>query len=72
MPSRRPLPCSKLCNIAFDLLRSMRNMPTFFAVIGGLVILLAVILTEPVCREGFVASISFGGWICVPGYKPNR
>jgi hypothetical protein len=39
MPSRRPLPCSKLCNIAFDLLRSMRNMPTFFAVIGGVVIL---------------------------------
>jgi hypothetical protein len=45
---------------------------TFFAVIGGLIIILAVILTEPVCREGFVASMSFGGWVCVPGYKPNR
>jgi hypothetical protein len=44
----------------------------FFAVIGGLIIVLAVILTEPVCREGFVASMSFGGWVCVPGYKPNR
>ena len=44
----------------------------FFAVIGGLIILLAVVLTEPVCREGYIASISFDGWICVPGYKPNR
>jgi hypothetical protein len=44
----------------------------FFAVIGGLIIVLAVILTEPVCREGFVASMSFTGWVCIPGYKPNR
>jgi hypothetical protein len=50
----------------------MESRWAFLAVIGGLVILLAVILTEPVCREGFVASISVGGWICVPGYKPNR
>lgn len=50
----------------------MQSRSTLFAVIGSLIILLAVILTEPVCREGFVASMSFGGWICVPGYKPNR
>jgi hypothetical protein len=44
----------------------------FFAVIGGLIIVLAVILTEPVCREGYIASMSFDGWVCVPGYRPNR
>jgi hypothetical protein len=44
----------------------------FFAVIGGLIIVLAVILTEPVCREGYIASMSFTGWVCIPGYKPNR
>jgi hypothetical protein len=45
---------------------------TFFAVIGGLIMLLAVILTEPVCREGYIASMALNGWVCVPGYKPNR
>jgi hypothetical protein len=48
----------------------MESRSTFLAVIGGLIILVAVILTEPVCREGFVASMSFGGWVCVAGYKP--
>jgi hypothetical protein len=42
------------------------------AVIGCLIILLAVILTEPICREGYIASMSFTGWLCIPGYKPNR
>jgi hypothetical protein len=50
----------------------MESRSTFLAVIGGLIILLAVILTEPVCREGYIASMSFTGWVCVPGYKPNR
>jgi hypothetical protein len=50
----------------------MESRLAFFAVIGGLIIVLAVILTEPVCREGYIASMSFGGWVCVPGYKPNR
>jgi hypothetical protein len=44
----------------------------FFAVIGGLIIVMAVILTEPVCREEYIASLSFTGWICIPGYKANR
>jgi hypothetical protein len=41
-------------------------------VIGGLIMLLAVILSEPLCREGYIASLSFTGWICIRGYKPNR
>jgi hypothetical protein len=36
----------------------MQSRWTFLAVIGGLIILLAVVLTEPVCREGYIASLS--------------
>jgi hypothetical protein len=50
----------------------MQSRWPFLAVIGGLIMLLAVILTEPVCREGSIASLSFSGWVCFPGYKPNR
>jgi hypothetical protein len=50
----------------------MQSRSTFFAVIGGLIILLAMILTEPVCREGYSASLSFNGWVCIAGYKPQR
>jgi hypothetical protein len=46
--------------------------PMDLAVIGCLIILLAVILTEPICREGYIASMSFTGWLCIPEYKPNR
>ena len=50
----------------------MESRSTFLAAIGVLIVLLAVILTEPVCREGYIASMSFTGWVCIPGYKPNR
>jgi hypothetical protein len=50
----------------------MQSRWSLLAVIGGLIMLLAVILSEPLCREGYIASLSFTGWICIPGYKPSR
>jgi hypothetical protein len=50
----------------------MQSRSTFFAVIGCLIILGMAIWTKPACREGYIASLSFDGWACVPGYKPQR
>jgi hypothetical protein len=60
------------CDPVPDRTLTMQSRSTFFAVIGGLIILLAMILTEPVCREGYSASLSFNGWVCIAGYKPQR
>jgi hypothetical protein len=35
------------------------------------VIIVAILWTEPKCREGFIPDLRFSsGWACVPGYKP--